>query len=42
MKSNEDFRKALGQPDEYFESAVLQTLDSLNRQDENESRLRRN
>ena len=42
MKSNEDFRKALGEPDEYFESAVLQTLDRLNQQEESESRLRRN
>lgn len=42
MKSNEDFRKVLGEPDEYFESAVLQTLDRLNRQEESESRLRRN
>ena len=41
MKSNEDFRKALGEPDEYFESTVLQTLDRLNRQEESESRLRR-
>lgn len=42
MKSNEDFRKALGEPDEYFESTVLQTLDRLNRQEESESRPRRN
>ncbi len=42
MKSNEDFRKALGEPDEYFESAVLQTLDRLNQHEESESRLRRN
>ena len=42
MKSNEDFRKALGEPDEYFESTVLQTLDRLNRQEESESRPQRN
>ena len=42
MKSNEDFRNALGQPDEYFEQAVLETLDQLNRQDKKESRPQRN
>ena len=41
MKSNEDFRNALGQPDEYFEQAVLETLDQLNRQTKKESRPQR-
>ena len=42
MKSNKDFRNALGQPDEYFEQAVLDTLDQLNRQEKRESRPHRN
>ena len=42
MKSNEDFRNALGQPDEYFEQAVLETLDQLKRQEKKESRPQRN
>ena len=38
MKRNEDFRNALGQPDEYFRQAVLDTLDQLNTQAEKENR----
>ena len=38
MKRNEDFRNALGQPDEYFRQAVLDTLDQLNTQAEKDSR----
>ena len=41
MKRNEDFRKALGQPDEYFRRSVIDTLDQLNRQAEKESRPQR-
>ena len=41
MKRNEDFRKALGQPDEYFRQSVIDTLDQLNRQAEKESRPQR-
>ncbi len=41
MKRNEDFRKALGQPDEYFRQSVIDTLDQLNMQAEKESRPQR-
>ena len=38
MKRNEDFRNALGQPDEYFRQSVLNTLNELNRQAEQRRR----
>ena len=38
MKRNEDFRNALGEPDEYFQQSVMDTLNQLNRQAERESR----
>lgn len=38
MKRNEDFRNALGQPDEYFRQSVIDTLDQLNMQAEKEKR----
>ena len=41
MKRNEDFKKALGQPDEYFRQSVIDTLDQLNMQAEKESRPQR-
>ena len=41
MKRNEDFRKALGQPDEYFRQSVIDKLDQLNRQAEKENRPQR-
>ena len=41
MKRNEDFRKALGEPDEYFRQSVIDTLDQLNMQAEKESRPQR-
>ncbi len=41
MKRNEDFRKALGQPDEYFRQSVIDTLDQLNTQAEKENRPQR-
>ena len=41
MKRNEDFRNALGQPDEYFRQSVIDTLDQLNMQAEQEKRPQR-
>lgn len=41
MKRNEDFRNALGEPDEYFQQSVMDTLNQLNRQAERESRPKR-
>ena len=41
MKRNEDFRNALGQPDEYFRQSVIDTLDQLNMQAEKEKRPQR-
>ena len=41
MKRNEDFRKALGQPDAYFRQSVIDTLDQLNMQAEQEKRPKR-
>jgi len=41
MKRNEDFRKALGEPDEYFRQSVIDTLDQLNIQAEKKSRPQR-
>ena len=41
MKRNEDFRKALGQPDAYFRQSVIDTLDQLNMQAEKEKRPQR-
>ena len=41
MKRNEDFRNALGQPDEYFRQSVIDTLDQLNMQVEKEKRPQR-
>ena len=38
MKRNEDFRNALGEPDEYFQQSVMDTLNQLNRQAERENR----
>lgn len=38
MKRNADFRNALGQPDEYFQQTVINTLDELNRKAETEKR----
>ena len=38
MKRNADFRNALGQPDEYFQQTVIDTLDELNRKAEKEKR----
>ena len=38
MKRNADFRNALGQPDEYFQQTVIDTLDELNRKAETEKR----
>ena len=32
MKRNEDFRKALGQPDDAFQNTVMDTLNQLNRE----------
>ncbi|MBR5959826.1 MAG: hypothetical protein IKZ98_02430 [Clostridia bacterium] len=34
MKRNEDFKKALGEPDAYFRQSVIDTLDQLNSQAE--------
>lgn len=41
MKRNEDFRNALGEPDEYFQQSVMDTLNQLNRRAERESRPKR-
>ena len=41
MKRNEDFRSALGEPDEYFQQSVMDTLNQLNRQAERENRPKR-
>ena len=38
MKRNEDFRNALGQPDEYFRQSVMDTLQQLNAQARQEDR----